>query len=196
MKTKANTTTNEKAGTEAAARLEALRKEAAKLEKQLARGTGDVTEEARKVTAPRVGGHLSMDLPQRIEAALRAKPRSIEELARELHETPGRITATMKPMRKHLYNAGTEDAPAWFWIVGDGASASEINAAVEALVKFKPMRFPELLAATGARQGRVSGAIVAMQRDGKSRIANLDSPMRARWFWVPDGVGLARLKVR
>lgn len=177
------------------ARLNALREQerelAAKL--KLARGTGDHTE-----LALRVGGELSMSLEQRIEAVLRTRPTTIEELARELKAPAGKVVAALKPMRKHLYNVGTEDAPAWFWIVGDAAPTEQVNTAVKSLIAFRPFRFPELLNATGARQGRVSGAIVAMQRDPKSRIANVDPdrPNRARWFIVPEGVQIARLKSR
>lgn len=194
---------------DAAARLALLRKETAQLERKLARGTRDIKpatkiaapvqpkpEPKDDAAAPRVGGGLSLDLGARVEAALRVHPHSLEELARELKEPVGRISTALKPLRKHLYNVGTEHAPAWFWIVGDEASASEINQAVLTLVKFKPMRFPELLAATGARQGRVSGAIVAMQRDSNARLVNLDTPQRARWFMVPEGVTLAKLKSR
>lgn len=189
------TKTTENPTAELEARLASLREQerelAAKL--KLARGTGDHTE-----VALRVGGELSMTLDQRIEAILRDKPHSLDELTRELKEPAGRISSVMKTMRKRLYNVGTEDAPVWFYIVGDEASAEQINNAVRALISFRPMRFPELLTATGARQGRVSGAIVAMQRDPKSRIANVDPdrPQRARWFIVPEGVQIARLKSR
>lgn len=179
------------------ARLQSLKKEAAELEKQLARGTGDVSEQARTARRPRVGGDMSASLSERIEAALRTKPHSLDELARELKESAGKIAAAVKPMRNRLFNAGTETDPAWFWIVGDHASATEINNAVRALVHYRPMSFTELRAATGARQGRVSGAIVAMQRDPKSRISNIDdNPLRARWFVVPEGVAISRLKPR
>lgn len=169
-----------------ALRLEQLRREQADLEKKLrlARGTQDFP---RAEDAP---------LPDRMELVLRSRPRSIEELARDLHEPVGKIAAALKPLRKNLFNVGTEGAPAWFWIVGDEAPTDQLNTAVAALVKFRPMRFPELMSATGARQGRVSGAIVAMQRDPKSRIVNLDTASRARWFIVPEGIQLSRLSKR
>lgn len=193
-KINAKTKTTKLETTELEARLAALREQERELTAKLkhARGTGDHTE-----IALRVGGELSLPLEQRVESMLRAHPRSLEELTRELKEPAGRISNAMRTMRKRLYNVGTEDAPVWFYIVGDEASAEQINAAVRSLVTFRPMRFPELLAATGARQGRVSGAIVAMQRDPKSRIANVDqNPLRARWFIVPDGIQLSRLKAR
>jgi hypothetical protein len=174
------------AESEAIERLEALKKETIELEAQLARGTRDVTVEAKRVTT----------LEARIELALRARPMSLEELARDVKEAVGRVSAALKPMRKRLYNAGTDSSPAWFWVVGDSASTGDVNAAVAALVRYKPMRFPELLAATGARQGRVSGAIVALQRDPKGRLVNLDTAMRARWFSLPDDVSVSRLKRR
>lgn len=172
---------------DAAARLETLRLEQAKLEQQvrLARGT-------REGMAPIVAPPLT----DRMLASLTERPRSLDELARELREPAGKISAAIKPLRARLYNAGTEAAPAWFPIVGDEAPTEIVNAAVAALVRYRPMRFQELLAATGARQGRVSGAIVALERDPESRLVNLDTPTRARWFIVPQNVQLARLKRR
>jgi hypothetical protein len=180
---------------DAAARLETLRQEQAQLEQQvrLARGT-------REGMAPIAGGTLAdrvlASLADRVLASLAERPRSIDELARDLGTPSGRIAAAIKPMRGKLSNVGTEALPAWFPIVGDEAPTEVINAAVTALVRFKPMRFAELMAATGARQGRVSGAIVALQRDPKARIVNLDTPARARWFIVPEGIQLARLGKR
>ena len=178
-----------------AARLAQLQKEAAELEKQLARGTGDITKHAR-AAKHRVGGLESLPLIERIEIALRVKPHSIEELSRELKEPAGKISAAMKPLRGRLFNAGTELAPAWFVVVGDKAEAADINSAVEALVSYREFTFPELVAATGARQGRVSGAIVKLQRDPKSRIVNLGSDAKAKWRILPEGIQLSKLKPR
>lgn len=170
-------------------RLAELKEAAAELEKKLemARGTGDVTEEAR------VAGR---DLPKMIEAILRQRPRTLVELAKDIGEPAGRVSNALRPMKKLLFNAGTADTPAWFVIPGDAASTETINNAVRALIAYRPMYFPELLAATGARQGRVSGAIVAMQRDPNGRIVNLGTTARARWFEVPEGTQLSRLKRR
>jgi hypothetical protein len=199
MSTKIKTTTpNTTALTvNLADRLEAMNAEIDHLKAQVARarGTADVTK-AAKTAGVRVGGDLSLPLETRIEATLRVKPHNTEELARELHESAGKVSAALRTLKPHLYNAGTEHAPAWFWIVGDDAPTGQVNAAIEALVRFKPMRFPELLAATGARNGRVSGGIVAMQRDPAARLVNLDTPVRARWFVVPEGIQLAKLKKR
>jgi hypothetical protein len=184
------TTTTSTAGDETMARISALEAEAQKLRAQLARGSKDITAEALAATRSVV------PLETRIEMALRQRPRATEELARDLKEAAGKVSTAMKTIRKHLVNVGTETAPAWFWVVGDKAPTEQINAAVEALVRYKDCTFPELIAATGARQGRVSGAIVKLQRDPKSRIVNFGTPGRAKWRILPEGIQLAKLKTR
>lgn len=180
------TMTTKNATTPTPAQLDELLRQQKELTEKirLARGTRDFPKSA------------DMPLEDRIGVLLKERPRSLEELARDLREPAGKVSAAIKPLRKHLFNAGTDAAPAWFWIVGDESPTDQLNAAVAALVRYRPMRFQELLAATGARQGRVSGAIVALERDPESRLVNLDTPTRARWFIVPQGIQLAKLKRR
>lgn len=122
-------------------------------------------------------------VPDALESALRAAPASVPELARKLGESPARVNARVARLRKegHLYNVGTVESPRWFWIVGDDATPAELRAAVHALITDRPMTNAELLAATGARRGRVSGQIVDLQRTGKP-VQKLGTERRARWF--------------
>jgi hypothetical protein len=131
-------------------------------------------------------------IAQRIEAAL-SEPRSMIALIAMLGEPAGRVEAAMRAARQHLYNAGTADAPAWHWIVDDGADTARANASILALIKYRPMTFAELGAATGVRPGRISGAMVRFQRDGL-RLVNLGAPNHARWFLLPDDVKIKHLK--
>lgn len=174
-------------------RFDALLREVEQLREQVtrSRGTGDVTEQAaqaeREVEQP--------DLPARIEEALRTRPHSIDELARAAGETVGKVSAALRPLKSRVTNVGGSEYPRWFWIIGDDADPSQVAAAVRALVADRPMTLTELSAATGVRQSRVSGAIVAMQREPETRIAKVgNDPVRARWFLVPADIQIAPLK--
>lgn len=94
-----------------------------------------------------------------------------------------------KLAREHkVYNIGTENHPRWCWVIGDKSSPAELNEQVYRLTSAAPLTFNQLLAATGARRGRVSGAIVHMQRDPKiaPRIENLGNGRVFVWFVRPD----------
>lgn len=76
--------------------------------------------------------------------------------------------------------------------VGDAGPTSELMLAVQHLLRQRPMSFREILEETGARDGRVSGAIVRLQRDGAG-VVNLGKSNAALWF-IPDDDVLARLR--
>lgn len=166
-----------------AARLEALKIEARELEAKLrqARGTREI--------AP-----LILEPAERVQAALSLRPATLEDLARELKMPVGRIEAEIKPLRKQLFNVGTDVAPAWFLPTGDDVPTPLLNAAVRALISHKPMTFQELKAATGARDGRIHGAIVAARET--EQVVNLGTQSHGRWFLVPAGTKIAGLKSR
>lgn len=135
-----------------------------------------------------------MTLAQRIEALLRARPRSISDLAAELKMPAQRIADAMKPLRPRLWNAGTDDAPRWFWIVGDDADAATFAAAVEALVRERPVSTGELCAATGtAGSKRVWHALVKLRDKPGTRLVRIGDPKRPTWFWLPETASIARL---
>lgn len=179
-----------------AAALERVTARAEELEQRLARGTADHTADLltaewspipTKVTpakrAPTPPPAPARDLRAELEAALRARPSSLTELARTLHVPVNHVVIALRGLRKagRVYNVGTAEAPRWTWVVGDDGPMPELAATVEALIRDRPMTFAELLAATGARRGRVSGVIVALQRGGAA-IENRGDPRRARWF--------------
>jgi hypothetical protein len=182
------------------AQLEVLRKQAASIEARLAprlaRGTGDVTTQANAALVAAGVALPTVPLHARIEAHLRVKPHTILDLARELREPVGKISNALRPLKRHLYNVGTAEMPVWFWILGDETPTDQLNAAVATLVAYRPMTFAELQAATGARYGRVSGAMVALRRDPKSRVVDLNGGAggKARWWILPAGIEIARLK--
>lgn len=170
--------------TAAAERIAALRAEL-----RLARGTADVTEAARAAAAPAP----APPLPDRVEAALRAGIWSLDELCHEVRAPAGPVSAALKRARtaRQVYNVGAEDRPRWTWVPGDAVETQALYAHVERLISERPFEFAELLAATGARRGRVSGAIVSFQHAGR-RVLNLGTTAKARWFLLPAKNGARR----
>jgi hypothetical protein len=161
---------------------------------KLARGTGDLHEKAAAAVALARGTDKSKPLArpqtlvQQIEQALRGEgaPMSIAALAKDIDVTIDRVTACMRELKKagRIYNMGTEDHPCWIWIIGDATPTRELNDHVARLITYQPMTFAQLLAATGARRGRVSGALVEVQKTRKDW-KNLGDERTYRWFLPP-----------
>jgi hypothetical protein len=162
------------------ARLESLKREAADLEQKvkLARGTQEI--------APMVDP---------LEHFL-SEPRSTGELARHLKVPADKVEISLKPLRKRLINVGTALAPAWFLRPGDDVPTPVLVDAVRTLITFRPMLHIELAAATGARAGRLDGALVALQNGGADRIVKYGPKNRFTWFIPPAEIKVATLKSR
>lgn len=153
----------------------------------LAKGSRNVTAQADAA--------VELTLAERITQLLQRRVMSPDELASELGAQPEQLTIALRTIRKRLHNVGGE-TPRWFCELGDDATTEAINAAVEALIAERPMTSAELVAATGARGSRVSGAIVKLQRDASRSIINLGDANRGRWFLVPPSARSAALKPR
>jgi hypothetical protein len=80
--------------------------------------------------------------------------------------------------------------PHW---VGDDGTTDDLAAAVHALLLERPMRFVELLEATGARDNRIKGVITQLQRRGV-RVVDVapEGNRKALWF-IPSEALLERL---
>lgn len=152
---------------------------------RLARGTADVQTAATKAVE---AAAKTPTLEQRIMSALLGAdaPMTFPVLCKAIGSPPSRVSACMKDLRKHgrVYNMGTEDHPRWIGVIGDATTTPELNAWVRRLVQLAPLSFAQLLAATGARRGRVSGAIVQLQRNPKTRsvLQNLGDDRTFVWF--------------
>lgn len=73
--------------------------------------------------------------------------------------------------------------PHW---VGDNGPTPELTGAIAAICSERPLTHAEIVEATGARPGRVSGCLVEMRR-AKMPLVNIGSGNRARyWFVTPD----------
>lgn len=137
-------------------------------------------------------------LPERIDAALREGPMPTDELARKTGAAPDEVSSAIEVLRGagRCTNVGSATEARWCRVPGDGASTQEINDHVRRILMDRPMTWLEIAAATGARQGRISGAIVRLQEDATIRVVNLGTRARARWFIVPAEVHVSTIKPR
>lgn len=154
---------------------------------RLARGTGDVTAEAEAAkTKPTPNKMKSIE--NQIEQALRSEhaPMSIAALAKMIAAPVGKVAAAMRELKRanRVHNLGTEDHPCWIWIVGDNTPTRELNDHVARLISHQPLTFAQLMAATGARRGRLSGALVEVQKTREDWL-NLGDERTYRWFLPP-----------
>lgn len=148
---------------------------------KLARGTRDVTAQAE--AAKRLVAAPSNKLANKVEAFLRARgDATFEQIVKDVDEPAGRVSTAMTKLRKAgaVYNVATDDRPRWLWVIGDNTEPAELRETIIRLIKKRAWTFADLLAATGARRGRVSGVIVDLQRTG-AKIVNEGSERYARW---------------
>lgn len=169
----------------------AMKEQIAELQKQLARGTRDVTETAAKVTKTTPAEPETV--AQKVETLLRIKPMGIAEVARTLHLAVGKITHEIKVARlaKKIYNVGQADDPRWTWRVGTDTSAKELQAAIIKLISETPLTFQQVCSATGARDSVVQGALVEIRRT--KTVYNMGTQKKGRWFMLPETAVTARL---
>lgn len=173
----------------------------------LARGTRDVTPAAGAAVA---GAPPAVAVPavspptvppasfaERITAELRRRPLSIEQLAQHVQASTGRVSTALRPLRKALWNAGTETDPRWFLPPGDDASPEAFAAAVTALVRIRPMTTAELCRATRTEGSkRVWHALLRLNDAPASRLVRQGDPRRPSWFWLDEAVDVSRLTAR
>lgn len=133
-------------------------------------------------------------LRQRVEGLIRQSSMSVGQLVKHLGVPQAPINDILNKLKeeKAVYNTGTEEYPLWTYVIGDNTPTPEVNRLVRRLVTERPMTLKELVAATGARLSRVSGAVVHLQRTEK-QLFNLGVPRAARWFLVTDKAQVTRL---
>lgn len=79
------------------------------------------------------------------------------------------------------------------YFVGDESSTGNLMAVVQRMLTERPWRFQEMLEATGARDNRIKGVIMRLQREGV-RVVDVapEGSNKALWF-IPSDEVLARL---
>lgn len=159
-----------------------------------ARGTRDVAPAARKAiaaataavepTAPK-HAHREAPIAERVEVALRANVLGLADLARAIGAPELGAARAVKALGARVVDVGDRDTGARYsWVAGDDGPTGELNDLVERLLRVRPMAFSEVIAFTGAREKRCSGAIVRLQRDPRTakKLANRGDARRALWF--------------
>lgn len=144
---------------------------------RLGRGTGDHAEAARAAVA------AAADPRERARQALRERVSTPETLAAALEVTEAQARALVAELGGEVYNLATDAAPRWVLQVGDETDTDTLVEAVRRVLRERPLEQRELAAATGARRGRVGGAIVKLQTN-KEPILNLGAANKARWFYA------------
>lgn len=165
--------------TDPAAEIENIEAELSVLKErlQLARGTGDVAQQAAEAQrAP---------LAERVEAVLRSRLATLHELSEAVGVRVGPLSNALRPLKQQrkIYNLGSEAEPIWSWVIGESATAAELYALVERLMRSGPMTHQMLVEATGVGGDRVSGARNEMIR--RFTVVNTGTDGRARWFILP-----------
>lgn len=144
---------------------------------RLGRGTGDVTEAARAAVA------VVTDPRERTRQALRDRVATVEHVASALEVTEPQARALVAELGDEVYNLATDAAPRWVLQIGDETDTETLCEAVRRVLRERPLEQREIIAATGARRNRVSGAIVKLQAQSEP-IWNLGEKNKARWFYA------------
>jgi hypothetical protein len=101
--------------------------------------------------------------------------------AKGTRERTPRPTLIVKPARGPYY-------------VGDDGPTEQLMEVIATMLRERPWRFVELLEATGARDNRIKGVIMRLQREGV-RVVDVapDGTGKALWF-IPSDAVLKRLE--
>lgn len=137
----------------------------------------------------------SQTLRTRVEIKLRAASMTLQQLARDLAEPAGSVSAVLRALKteRMIANVGLADHPIWTLRVGDDTGTPELIAVVQRLLRERPMTTREVADATGARLSRVEGAIVAIRRSD-AKVLDLGHSGARRWLVVPADARDAHLE--
>lgn len=81
--------------------------------------------------------------------------------------------------------------PHW---VGDEGPTEQLMIVVKDMLEERPLRFQEILDATGARDNRIKGVIMRLQREGV-RVVDVSPPHSGKALWfIPSDDVLKRLE--
>ncbi len=136
------------------------------------------------------------DLIVQVAELLTHAPQDTAGVVQVLNVPAARVKAAMDKLRADgkLHNIGSEYDPRWQHVIGDTGPAHELRALVHRLISERPFSHRELVAVTGARENRISGALADLREDSATRVANLGDGVRARWFVIPADIQVAPLR--
>lgn len=107
-------------------------------------------------------------------------------LAAEQLEGMATMAKGTKDFKKQQGHVIVKPARGPYWC-GDDGPTEELMVAVWRMLLDRPWTFQEILEATGARDNRIKGVIMRLQREGK-RVVNVGTATKALWFAPSDEV--------
>lgn len=118
--------------------------------------------------------------------------RQLRLQAEELEKKVQLARGTQRVKRQTMGAAMVKPAKGPHW-VGDEGTTEELMDTVAKMLRERPWRFVELLEATGARDNRIKGVIMRLQREGV-RVVDVapEGTGKALWF-IPSDAVMARL---
>lgn len=118
--------------------------------------------------------------------------RQLRLQAEELEKTARHARGTKRDVSPHAGRVIVKPARGPYW-VGDEGPTEQLMAVVQQLLTERALRFVELLEATGARDNRIKGVIMRLQREGV-RVVDVapEGTGKALWF-IPSDEVLQRL---
>jgi hypothetical protein len=109
-------------------------------------------------------------------------------LQAEALEKKVRMARGTQRVEKPTGNVLVKPARGPYW-VGDEGPTEELMAVVKAMLEERPLRFQEILEQTGARDNRIKGVIMRLQRE-QVRVVDIapEGTGKAVWFIPSDAV--------
>lgn len=119
--------------------------------------------------------------------------RQLRLQAEELEKTARLARGTQRHVvPQHAGSIVVKPALGPYW-VGDEGPTEELMLVVQQMLTEHPMRFVQLLEATGARDNRIKGVIMRLQREGV-RVVDVAPPGTGKAIWfIPSAEVMARL---
>jgi hypothetical protein len=126
-----------------------------------------------------------VDEPMTLDRFLQSQePMSEQQLAKAFQAPEDEINQLARALETEdkIVNLGPEKEPRWAWKPGKGASPEDLTECVVKLITARPMTWRELMHATGASHGRLSGALTRAKEEFGAFNLRPDTPRRAVWF--------------
>lgn len=146
---------------------------------------GKIDALAARLGAVVPAGKPPVNVAEAVERVLRVKVLPTDALALEVSAPAAALLDTLASLRAagKVCNVGTDPRPVWTWILGDAGDTAELSTKIEHLISLRPMLMTEIVAATGARRNRISGALNKIQL--RRKVENHGSASVALWFMPP-----------
>lgn len=131
------------------------------------------------------------DIRQRIQFALMRETLDTNKLSKAIGEP---VDVVLEQISKLEYdreyrpegriaNLGHRDSPLWVWRVGNEADTQTILKIAKRLITERPTAFRDLVRAIGARESRVSGVMVEIQRH--EPVVDMSNGGHAKIYFLP-----------